>query len=149
MGNKRNRLKKFDRKRDDNMKGYTKRNQDDPVEVQEDAIQVEEQFDENIPFHMGNLMEMNDESFFSQFSSDDLVPQSTIKKQCKKIWDEYFQSKSLIGKAQLFVRLFRKKEMTPVLELLGVDNKKNSGDNVNRTIVENLQDALNDINNSS
>src|SRR5271156_5760129 len=98
---------------------------------------------------MGNLMEMNDESFFSQFSSDDLVPQSTVKKQCKKIWDEYFQSKSLIGKAQLFVRLFRKKEMTPVLELLGVDNKKNSGDNVNRTIVENLQDALNDINNSS
>lgn len=39
--------------------------------------------------------------------------------------------------------------MTPVLELLGVDNSKSSGGHVKETIVENLQDTLNLIDTTS
>ncbi|XP_059077196.1 uncharacterized protein LOC131876295 [Cryptomeria japonica] len=44
----------------------------------------------------------------------------------------------------------RRKEMTPILELLGVDNKKKSLEgSVNQTVVENLQEALKCIKSTS
>ena len=39
--------------------------------------------------------------------------------------------------------------MRPILELLGVDNRKNHGHNVNRIIVENLQIAYSKIDNTT
>ena len=65
-----------------------------------------------------------------------MVKENTIKKHCQNMWDEYFKNKSIFGKAQLFVKLFRRKDMGIVLELLGVDNRKNYAHNVNKTIVE-------------
>ena len=39
--------------------------------------------------------------------------------------------------------------MRPVLELLGVHNRKNHVHNINKTIVENLQNAYNKIDNTT
>ena len=39
--------------------------------------------------------------------------------------------------------------MRPILELLGVDNRKNHAHNINKTIVENLQNAYNKIDNTT
>ena len=63
------------------------------------------------------------------------MPESKIKLHLKNMWEEFFENKYLIGKAQLFVRLFRKREMSHILELLGVNNKKSSRDNVKEIIV--------------
>lgn len=65
------------------------------------------------------------------------------------MWDEYFKNKSIFGKTQLFVKLFRRKDMRPILELLGFDNRKNHAYNVNKTIVESFQIACNKIDNTT
>ena len=39
--------------------------------------------------------------------------------------------------------------MRPILELLGVDNKKTHAHNINKTIVENLQNTYNKIDNTT
>ena len=39
--------------------------------------------------------------------------------------------------------------MRPVLELVGVDNRKNHAHNINKTIVENLKNAYNKIDNTT
>ena len=39
--------------------------------------------------------------------------------------------------------------MRPILELLGVDNMKNHVHNINKTIVENLQNAYNKVDNTT
>ena len=65
------------------------------------------------------------------------------------MWDEYFKDKSIFGQAQLFFKLFRRKDMRPILELLGVDNRKNHAHNINKTIVKNLQNYCNKIDNTT
>lgn len=110
MGNKRNRAKMYDHIRVDTMKGHTKRNQEqhvdieeDPIDVEEDATQVREEIRSsqgtNISSIMINLMEMNEDSLFSQISSEHMVPESTIKLYCKNMWEEYFENKYVVGRA--------------------------------------------------
>lgn len=98
------------------MKGHTKRNQEKHIDVEDDATEVVEEIGTsqgtNFSFVMKNLTEMNEDSIFSQISSEHMVPESTIKLHCKNMWEEYFEKKSMVGRAQLFVKLFRKREMT-------------------------------------
>ena len=79
---------------------------------------------------------MDKDSLLREIESfEHMMPESTIKLHMKNMWEKIFENNSLIGKAQLFVILFRKREMTLVLELLGVNNKKSLEDNVKETIV--------------
>lgn len=116
MGNKRNRAKKYDRIRDDSKKGRTKRNQKQLVDVEEDPVDVEDDATEatkeigtsqgtNFSSILRNLMEMNEDSLFSHISFKHMVPESTIKLHCKNMWEEYFEKKSMVERAQLFVKL--------------------------------------------
>ena len=91
---------------------------------------------EKYGLRLENLVEMDEDSLFREIeSSEHMMPESTIKLHLKNMWKEFFENKSLIGKAQLFVRLFRKREMSPILKLLGVNNKKSYEDHVKKTIV--------------
>ena len=94
-------------------------------------------------------MDLDEELLFNQIPSKDMINDNTIRKHCQNMWDEYFKDKSIFGQAQLFVKLFRRKDMRPILELLGADNRKNHAHNINKTIVENLQNAYNKIDNTT
>ena len=94
-------------------------------------------------------MDLDEDLLFSQIPSTKMVKENAIKKICPNIWDEYFKNKSIFGEAQLFVKIFRRKYMRPILDFLGVDNRKNHAHNVNKTIVENLQTAYNKIDNTT
>ena len=78
-----------------------------------------------------------------------MINDNIVRKHCQNMWDEYFKNKSIVGQAQLFVKLFRRRDMRLVLELLGVDNKKTHAHNINKTRVENLQNAYKKIDNTS
>lgn len=78
-----------------------------------------------------------------------MVKENTIKKHFQNMWYEIFKKKSIFGKAQLFVKLFSRKDTRPILDLLGVDNMKNHAHNVNKKIVENLQTTYNKIDNAT
>lgn len=39
---------------------------------------------------MENLMEMDEDSLFNEILSKDMIPESTLKLHCKKLWDDYF-----------------------------------------------------------
>lgn len=94
-------------------------------------------------------MDLDKELLFNQIPSKDMISDNTIRKYCQNMWDEYFKDKSIFGRAQLFAKLFRRKDMRPILELLGVYNRKNHAHNINKTIVENLQNAYNKIENTT
>ena len=66
-------------------------------------------------------MDLDEELLFNQIPSKDMIINNTIRKHCQNMWDEYSKDKSIFGHAQLFVKLFRSKDMRPILELLGVD----------------------------
>ena len=89
---------------------------------------------------------MENDSLFREIESfEHMMPESTIELHLKNMWQEFLEYKSLIGKVQLFFRLFLKREMSLVLELLGMNNKKSSEDNFKALIAKNLIDALNSI----
>lgn len=161
MENKRTKSRLYDHKRDDKMKGHTKHSQQKSIDAQDQHDDVQEtsnQLRDEIGTGsspkkisgMENLMEMDEDSLINKIASKDMIPEITLKLHCKKLWDDYFKNKSIIGRAQLFAKLFSKREMNPVLEFLGVDNKKISPDTlVKETIIENLKEALNCIDNTS
>ena len=76
-------------------------------------------------------MDLDEEQLLNQIPSKDMINDNTIKKHCHNMQDEYFKDKSIFGQAQLFVKLFRRKYMRPILELLGVDNRKSHVHNIN------------------
>ena len=122
---KKTRSRKYDRIRDDKMKGHTKRNQNQASKVnEEDEIHEDKQIgstdDRKISLGVGNLMDLDEDLLFIQIPSTKMVKENTIKKHCQNMWDEYFKNKSIFGKAQLFVKLFRRNDMRPILELLYV-----------------------------
>ena len=55
------------------------------------------------------MMDLDEELLFNEFPSKDMINDNTIKKHFQNIWDEYFKDKSIIGHAQLFVKLLRRK----------------------------------------
>lgn len=100
--------------------------------------------------HLDNLLEMDEDSPFREIESfEHMMSESIIKLHLKNMWEDFFENKSLIGKVWLFVRLFRKIKMSPILELLGVNNKKILEDNVKATIVHNFIDTFNAIDTKS
>ena len=110
MGNKKARSRKYDRIRDDKMKGPTKHNQNQFTKVneedeihEEDKIYEDEQIgsfdDRNILLGVGNLMDLDEDLLFSQIPSKYMIKENTIKKNCQNMWDEYFKNKSILGKA--------------------------------------------------
>ena len=149
MGSKRKRSRKYDRKRDDKMKGHAKHNKNQPTEILEQD-EIHEEIESNEEEEIGssidrdklesikNLMDLDEELLFNQIPSKDMINDNTIKKHCQNMWDEYFKDKSIFGQAKLFVKLFMRRDMRPVLELLGVDNRKSHAHNINKTIVEKI-----------
>ena len=138
----------------------TKCNQNQPTKIlEQDEIHEENESNEEEEIDsstdrdklasMKNLMDLDEELLFNQIPSQDMINDNTIRKHCQNMWDEYFKDKSIFGQAQLFVKLFRRKDMRPVLKLLGVDNRKSHAHNINKTIVENLQNAYNKIDNTT
>lgn len=80
MGNKKARSRKYDRIRDDKMKGHAKSNQNQSTEVNEEdeiydekKIHEDEQIgsfdDGNILLGVGNLMDLDEDLLFSQIPS--------------------------------------------------------------------------------
>ena len=70
-----------------------------------------------------NLLEMDEDSLFREIEScEQMMPKNAINLHLKNVWEEFFENKSLIGKAQLFIKSFRKREMSLIVELLGVKN---------------------------
>ena len=160
MGSKRKRSRKYDRISDDKMKGHTKRNQNQPTEIpKEDEIheenesneeeEIDSSTDRNKLEGIKNLMDFDEQLLLNQIPSKDMIYDNTIKKHCQNMRDKYFKDKSIFGQTKLFVKLFRRKDMRHVLELLGVDNRKSHVHNINKTIVENLQNAYNKIDNTT
>lgn len=103
------------------MKGHTKGSQqqsvdvqDQPINVQETTTQVQDQIgissSSKLFSGMKNLIEMDEYSLFNEIPSEDMVPKRTIKLHYKKMWDDYFENKSIIGRTQLFAKLFLGKE---------------------------------------
>lgn len=74
-------------------------------------VQVQEQIEPSnrniLDYGMENLMEMDEDSLFNNISAKDMLSGSTLKLHSKRIWDEFFKEKSLIGRAQLVAKLFR------------------------------------------
>ena len=123
MGSKRKRSRKYDRIRDDKMKGHTKHNQNQPTEIfEQDEIHEENESNEEEEIGSStdrdklegikDLMDLDEELLFNQIPSKDMINDNTIRKHCQNMWDEYFKDKSIFGQAQLFVKLFRRKDMT-------------------------------------
>ena len=94
-------------------------------------------------------MDLDEEQLFNQIPSKHMINDNTIRKHCENMWDEYFKDIRIFGWAQLFVKSFRRKDMRPVLELLGVDNRKNHVHIINKNIVENLQNSYKKIDNTT
>ena len=128
------------------MKGHTKYDQNQPTKIpnqdeihEENESSEEEEIasstDRNKLEGITNLMDLDEELLFNQIPSKDMKNDNTIRKHCQNMWDEYFKDKRIFGQAQLFVKLFRRKDMRPILELLGVDNRKIHVHNINKTIV--------------
>ena len=143
MGSARKRSKKYDRIRDDKMKGHTKHNQNQPTKIpEEDEIHEEDESNEeeeigssnnrNKLKGIENLMYLDEELIFNQIPSKHMINDNNIRKHCQNMWDEYFKDKSIFGQALLFVKLFRRRDMRPIFELLGVDNRKNFVHNINK-----------------
>ena len=95
MGHKKGRSRKYDKIRDEKMKGHTKCNQNQPTKVneedeiheedgihEEDEIHEDEQIgsfnDRNIQLGVGNLMDLDENLFFCQISSTEMVKENTI-----------------------------------------------------------------------
>ena len=143
IGSKKKREKRYDWVRDNKKKGWTEHNielaiKDPLIEVEEDPIEVPVSSRKFGKYGLGlkNLMEMDEDSLLREIESfEHMMPESTIKLHLKNMWEQFFEKKSLIGKEQLFVRLFRKRDMSLILEFLGVSNKKISKDHVKKTIV--------------
>ena len=156
MGSKRKRSRKYDRIRDDKIKCHTKPSQNQPTKIlEQDEIHEENESNEEEEIDsstdrdklegLKNLMDLDEELLFNQIPSKDMINDHTIRKHCQNMWDEYFKDKSIFGQAQLFVKLFRRKDIRPILELLGVDNRKNHAYNINKTIVENFQNSYKNL----
>ena len=108
MGSKRKRSRKYDRIRDDKMKGHTTCNQNQPTEIpEEDEIHEENKrnedeeicssTDRNKLEGITNLMDLDEELLFNQIPSKDMINDNTIIKHCQNMWDEYFKDKSIFG----------------------------------------------------
>ena len=108
MGNKRKRSRKYDRIRDDKMKGHTKRNQNQPTEIPEQD-EIHEENESNEEKEIGSstnrkklegikfLMDLNEELLFNQIPSKDMINDNSIRNHCQNMWDEYFKDKSIFG----------------------------------------------------
>ena len=84
MGSKRKRSRKYDRIRDEKMKGHTKRNQNQPTEIsEEDEIHEEDKSNEeeeigssnnrNKLKGIANLMDLDEEPLFNQIPSKHMI----------------------------------------------------------------------------
>ena len=99
MGSKRKRSRKYDRTRDDKMKGHTKCNQNQPTEIlevdeiheqnesnEEDEIHEEEENgssnDRNKLKRIEILMNLDEELLSNQIPSKDMINDNTIRKHC-------------------------------------------------------------------
>ena len=108
MGSARKRSRKYDRIRDDKMKGHTKCNQNQPTEIHEQD-EIHEENESNEEEEIGNsidrdklegitnLMDLNEELLFNQIPSKDMINDNTIRKHCQNMWNEYFKDKSIFG----------------------------------------------------
>ena len=120
MGSKMKRSRKYDRIRDDKMKGHTKHNQNQPTKIpKQDEIYEENESNEEEEIGSStyrdklegirNLMDLDEELLFNQILPKDMINDNAIRKNFQNMWDEYIKDKSIFGQVQLFFKLFGRK----------------------------------------
>ena len=93
----------------------------------QDGIDVGEEGEssnrQNLPSHIPTTLPS---SLHSRIDVGEKIADRTIRDHTSKLYQEYFSPKSLLAQAQLLTCLLRRKEMRPILSLLGVNQNDNT-----------------------